>query len=269
MGQLLRRQGRLNEAEAQYRIAATRYRALFGDDNPRLGSALNEIGVIRKNGGDYRGAEPFYRQALAIFESAYGERHPEYALALSNLALLLKDRAILLDGDPDLLDEAEPMLMRSLEIYRDLHGDHHLRVAHTEAHVGMLHLARGHGREAERWFRQSLATHDRADTPALHSARPYPMTGLGEALLLRGRAAEAEPILREALRIRETSTPGHWRIAEAQSALAEDLIRLGRLEEADRLLSAAERRMQEGDGEFARLAKATAARREMLTARRG
>lgn len=269
MGGLLRRQGRLDEAEDHYRTAAARYRALFGDDNPRLGSALNEIGVIRKNGGDYRGAEPFYRQALAIFESAYGERHPEYALALSNLALLLKDRAILLDGDPALLAESEPMLIRSLEIYRDLHGDDHLRVAHTEAHVGMLHLARGHGREAERWFRQSLATHDRAATPDLHSARPYPMTGLGEALLLRGRAREAEPFLRDALTIRETATPGHWRIAEAQSALAEGLLRLGDLAEADRLLSAAERRMQEGDGEFARLAKATQERRAMLSARQG
>ncbi|MEL6615209.1 MAG: tetratricopeptide repeat protein, partial [Bacteroidota bacterium] len=226
LGGLYRRQGRLDEAEALYRTAADRYRALFGDDNPRLGSALNEIGVIRKNGGDYRGAEPFYRQALAIFEAAYGQRHPEYALALSNLGLLLKDRAILIGGSRSasgaaLLDEAEPMLMRSLDIYRDLHGDSHLRVAHTEAHVGHLHLARGHGRQAEQWFRQSLATHDRAETPALHTARPYPLTGLGEALLLRGRASDAEAPLREALAVREQATPGHWRIAEAQSALSE------------------------------------------------
>ena len=268
MGSLLRRQGRLEEAESHYRAAADRYRALYGSENPRLGSALNEIGVIRKNSGDYRGAEPYYRQALAILEDSYGDRHPDYARAMSNLALLLKDRAILLGGDPALLDEAEPMLLRSLAIYRDLHGDAHLRVGHTEAHIGMLHLARGHGPEAERWFRQSLATHDAAETPALHTARPYPLTGLGEALLLRGRAAEAEPVLREALRIRQASTPGHWRIAEAQSALAECLFRLGRVAAADRLLTTAERRMREGDGEFARLALATRERRALLDAAR-
>ena len=265
MGQLLRRQGRLEEAEAHYRVAAERYRELFGEGNPRLASALNEIGVIRKNGGDYTGAEPFYRQAIAIFRDAYGERHPDYALALSNLGLLLKDRAILLDGDRALLDEAEPMLLQSLDVYRGLHGRTHLRVAHTEAHVGTLFLARGEGRTAEEWFRRSLATHARAATPALHSARPYPLTGLGEALLLRGRAREAEAPLREALRVREVSTPGHWRIAGAQSALAECLFRLGQTEAADSLLSAAEFRMQAGDGEFARLAKATSTRRRMLT----
>lgn len=273
LGGLYRRQGRLDEAEALYRTAADRYRDLFGADNPRLGSALNEIGVIRKNGGDYRGAEPFYRQALAIFEAAYGERHPEYALALSNLGLLLKDRAVLLGGarsasGADLLDEAEPLILRSLDIYRDLHGDSHLRVAHTEAHVGHLYLARFQGREAERWFRQSLATHDRAETPPLHTGRPYPLTGLGEALLLRGRAAEAEAPLREALAIREQATPGHWRIAEAQSALAECLLRLGDIATARGLLQAAERRMGRGDGEFARLAVATAERRRMLEAAR-
>ncbi|OZC03988.1 serine/threonine-protein kinase [Rubricoccus marinus] len=264
LGSLWRRQGRLEEAETTYRLAADRYRALFGPDNPRLGSALNEIGVIRKNGGDYEGAEPFYRQALSIFKAAYGERHPEYALALSNLGLLIKDRAVLLGGDEALLAEAEPLLIRSLAIYRDLHGDDHLRVGHTEAHIGMLHLARGHGREAERWFRQSLATHDRAATPALHTARPYPLTGLGESLLLRGQVAEAEAPLREALSIREQATPGHWRIAEAQSALAECLWRLNQREVARALLQAAERRMRSGDGEFARLAIATAERSRVM-----
>ncbi len=264
LGSLWRRQGRLDEAEAHYRLAADRYRALFGPENPRLGSALNEIGVIRKNGGDYAGAEPFYRQALGIFEAAYGERHPEYALALSNVALLLKDRALLSGGDDQLLEEAEPMLMRSLAIYRDLHGDDHLRVGHTEAHVGMLHLARGDGPTAELWFRRSLATHDRAATPALHTARPYPMTGLGEALLLQDRAPEAEAPLRQALSIREQATPGHWRIAEAQSALSECLWRMGQREAARALARAAEERMARGDGEFARLAVATAERSRLM-----
>ena len=156
------------------------------------------------------------------------------------------------------------MLVRSLDLYRELYGASHLLVGHTEAHVGMLHLARGEGREAEHWFRQSLATHDRAGTPALHTARPYPMTGLGEALLLQGRVRAAEAPLREALTIREQATPGHWRIAEAQSALAECLWRLDHRAEAERLLNSAERRMSRGGGEFARLSIATAERRRLM-----
>ena len=266
IGALLRRQGHLVRAEAAYRRAAALYRSHYGPESARLGSVLNEIGVVVKNQGDYVRAEGYYREALGIFEATYGETHPETALALSNLGLLYKDRA-LLNGDAALLDRAEPLLVRSLGIFRRLHGDAHLRVAHTEAHLGLLALARGDAADAERWCRRSLATHDSSATPALHTARPYPMTGLGEALVREGRAAEAVPILREALRIRQVSTPGHWRIAEAQSALAEALTRVGQHEEAEGLLTRAEARIQDGVGEFGPLLLQTRARRALLTAR--
>ena len=266
IGALLRRQGHLVRAEAAYRRAAALYRSHYGPESARLGSVLNEIGVVVKNQGDYVRAEGYYREALGIFEATYGETHPETALALSNLGLLYKDRA-LLNGDAALLDRAEPLLVRSLGIFRRLHGDAHLRVAHTEAHLGLLALARGDAADAERWCRLSLATHDSSGTPVLHTARPYPMTGLGEALVREGRAAEAVPILREALRIRQVSTPGHWRIAEAQSALAEALIRVGQYEEAEGLLTRAEARIEDGVGEFGPLRLQTRARRTLLTVR--
>ena len=90
---------------------------------------------------------------------------------------------------------------------------------------------------------------------------------LAQALVREGRAAEAVPILREALRIRQVSTPGHWRIAEAQSALAEALTRVGQHEEAEGLLTRAEARIQDGVGEFGPLRLQTRARRALLTAR--
>ena len=267
LGALTRRQGRLAEAEREYRRAAARYRALYGTGHVRYGHVLNQLGVVLKNGGDYGGAEPYYRDALAIFRRAYGEQHPETALALGNLGLLLKDRGRLADSPSRaaaLYAEAEPLVRQSLAIYRALHGDDHLRTAHTEAHLGMLALARGQARDAEALFRRSLRHHDAARTPPMHSARPYPMTGLGEALVAQGRAAEAEPTLREALAIREASTPGHWRIAEAQSALAACLAALGRADAARELLDAVDARVAEGGGEFDVLARVAAARRRAL-----
>ncbi len=268
MGALLRRQGRLVDAEVAYQRAAALYRAHYGPESARLGSVLNELGVVVKNQGDYLRGQTYYRQALGIFEATYGEAHPETALALSNLALVYKDRAIV-SGDEALLQRAAPLLDRSLTTFRRLHGEDHLRVAHTEAHLGMLALAEGDAVAAEGWFRRSLATHDVARTPALHSARPYPMTGLGTALVHTGRAAEAVPVLRAALRIREASTPGHWRIAEAQSALAEAYTALGRTLQADSLLALAEARIALGDGEFGPLTLLTRQRRAALAARGG
>jgi serine/threonine-protein kinase len=268
MGALLRRQGRLTEAEAAYQRAAGLYRAHYGPESARLGSVLNELGVVVKNQGDYLRGQTYYRQALGIFEETYGETHPETALAQGNLALVYKDRA-LLTGDEALLQRAAPLLDRSLTTFRRLHGDDHLRVAHTEAHLGMLALAEGDAVAAEGWFRRSLATHDVARTPAMHSARPYPLTGLGTSLVHTGRAAEAVPVLREALRIREVSTPGHWRIAEAQSALAEAYTALGQTLRADSLLSLAEARIARGGGEFGPLTILTRQRRAALAARGG
>ena len=55
------------------------------------------------------------------------------------------------------------------------------------------------------------------------------LIGLGEALAEQDRVAEAEPVLREALRQAERSLPeSHWRRGEAESALGACLWRSGR-----------------------------------------
>ena len=48
------------------------------------------------------------RRALEIGETAYGEQHPTVAIYLHNLAALLHDT--------NRIEEAEPLLRRSLEI---------------------------------------------------------------------------------------------------------------------------------------------------------
>ena len=271
LGDLLRRQGRLESAANAYRGAAERYRELYGPDHVRLGRVLNEAGVVLKNAGAYDAAEPYYREGLRIATRAYGPRHPEVALALGNLALLLKDRALLTDGPERerLMDAALPLADSSLALFRDLHDDPHLRVAHTEAIVGTIRLARGETAEAERWLRRSLATHDAAGTPAEHSARPYPMTSLGEVLVAMGRADEAVPLLQRALDLRLRATPGHWRNAETQSALGEALAANGQARAARSALDEAAARIEEGGtGEFQRLARITRERLAALDAPR-
>ncbi|MCA9256568.1 MAG: tetratricopeptide repeat protein, partial [Phycisphaerales bacterium] len=60
-----------------------------------------------------------------------------------------------------------------------------------------------------------------------------PLAGLGMMLLKSGRAAEAEPVLREVLKAREDAdTPDPWLIALAQSTLGECLTSQKRFDEA-------------------------------------
>jgi hypothetical protein len=73
--------------------------------------------------------------------------------------------------------------------------------------------------------------------PAGHPDIARTLDGLGLHLRRDGRAAEAEPLWREAYSIRLKTLPkGHWITAQAESRLGDCLAALGRYEEAEPLL---------------------------------
>lgn len=62
---------------------------------------------------------------------------------------------------------------------------------------------------------------------------------LGEMYLRAGKPAVAEASLREALRIRQKNRPDdHWEVADAQSMLGAALLKQGKLDDAEPLLTA-------------------------------
>jgi Tetratricopeptide repeat len=66
------------------------------------------------------------------------------------------------------------------------------------------------------------------------------LLGLGQVLTAKGNVSAAEPMLREALAIRQKSMPaGHWQVAEGESALGWCFGRMNREEEARPLVAAA------------------------------
>lgn len=114
-----------------------------------------------------------------------------------------------LDSDADL-----PAALRALaEAYQA--GGHYERAAVLMA----AHIAVEHHRRA-------------ADAPELANA----VVGLGWVLLLLDRPAEAEPLLREGLAIREKHPPDDSRIAGTRVLLGSALAALGRCAEAEPLL---------------------------------
>jgi tetratricopeptide (TPR) repeat protein len=103
-----------------------------------------------------------------------------------------------------------------------------------------------HLEERRRW-REALAVREAALSAArrrfgeqdVYVARA--LTGLGELHSAMQQHARAEPPLRRALEIRRRIHPeGHWRIAEAQVALATALAAAGRYAEAEELLTGAQ-----------------------------
>jgi tetratricopeptide (TPR) repeat protein len=145
LGRVLQCQGRFEEAEALHRehagLASSKSADLFrGYSLWGLGSALAALGRSQE-------AEDALREALKSTESARGARHAEMGRLGVDLGVLL-----LAQGS---LDEAESLLLRSLEIAQ-ASNEAREQVAEARVAAGWLHLARRRAHEAEPLLREGL-----------------------------------------------------------------------------------------------------------------
>ena len=156
----------------------------------------------------------------------FGHDHPAVATGLKNLALVLTRKGQ--------YAEAEPLYREALDLGRAL-GGNELRLANTLNSLADLLATLGRYDEAEPLCREALAIRRRKspDHPRVASA----LLVLGRIHLGRDDPAAAEPLLRECLAAsRQRMSPGHWRIAAAQSELGNCLTALRRYEEAEGIL---------------------------------
>lgn len=94
-----------------------------------------------------------------------------------------------------------------------------------------------------------------------HPRIAYGEIYLARVYLARRQPAAAEPLLRDALRIRRvTFPPDDWRVGVSESVLGAALTALGRYDEAETLLRHAQRVLKDVPGAQGQEAKATAAR---------
>ncbi len=100
--------GRYAEAE-KLCLAALKEAEVFGEQDPRLATSLNNLAVLYDAQGNYAQAEPFYQRAITIYEKALGPEHRDVAAAINNLAELYRAR-----GQHT---QAEPLYQRELAIF--------------------------------------------------------------------------------------------------------------------------------------------------------
>lgn len=97
------------EAEPLMRQALKIDENSFGENHPKVATALNNLALLLKATNRLSEAEPLMRRALEIDEESFGENHPNVAIDLNNLAALLQDT--------NRLSEAEPLMRRQVEIF--------------------------------------------------------------------------------------------------------------------------------------------------------
>ncbi len=223
--------GDVNAALGQLRAIEPLCAEIERDDPVKAAIFKSNVAHALGRAGEDASAERLYREAQVVLELSLDRTDLELASFWNRFAVLL--RRVGKAG------EAEHMMREALKV-RDamLPVDHPERIT-SRFNLAELQLERGDFTAAEENARLAAE----AALRSLHAAHPHYASALiirGSALVGLDRAAEAEPLLRDCLAIREGYLKaGNWRIASAESALGECLARLGQTDEAEALLSRA------------------------------
>ncbi len=263
---ILRKKGDIAAAETLYREAVATLRKVLPDSDD-LGDTLANLGILLQNASRFADSRAAYEEAQRIYRSRHGAEHPAVAGCLNSLAVLA-----FLEGKTD---EAIELARRTVAMRRRVLPKDHYDLAESLNNLGFMLASAKRGEEAVPLYRESLDIKRRTIGPApdtnrtassfamclealgrldeakaeyLAAADGWKTVGnpversrslisVGEILVRQGKAAEAETVLRETLELRRANLPeGHWRIAAAQSSLAEALTAQKRFEEAEALL---------------------------------
>ena len=173
---------------------------------PMSRTSLNNLAALYRYQGRYADAEPLYKRSLAIREKALGPEHPDVAYSLNNLAALYE-----LQGR---YAEAEPLYKRSLAIREKALGPDHPDVA-----VSLNNLAGLYRSIKVAMPTPSRSTSARWRSEKRRSVPIIPMShsslnNLAELYDAQGRYADAEPLYKRSLAIREKALgPDHPDVA--------------------------------------------------------
>ncbi|MFI5301662.1 MAG: tetratricopeptide repeat protein [Polyangiales bacterium] len=205
-------EGRFAEAIDFYTRAIVIFRASGHADARALYDALEGLGLAHAALGNPAAAEAAYCSAIEHCERFLADDRSLLAFALERLASLYGD---------GLFDDAraEPLLLRAVEILRDLPEDHDGYTRVLAAYVGVL-LRRGAHKEAEALLEEQILTERLEHGPHTLSA-VAPLIQLTLSLVGRGDFDRAEKLFEETLRLLDASVEPNELAAHCELALAD------------------------------------------------
>ena len=182
LAELLRIQGKCEEAAPLCLEALNIVRKHFGDRDPRYLIGLNNLALTYHNLGRLDRAEELYSECLLKREAAIGKMHPHNIFGLNNLAEVYRESGK--------LSEAEECCNRAIDLAETIPGGD-LILAVAVNNLALVHQTRGRLNKAEACYARSLSIRHEL----LGEKHPSYATCLGNLAGLRfqqGHAAEAE-----------------------------------------------------------------------------
>ena len=270
LGGIYQKLGKFDEADSLLQSALDQLRTLAGPDDPDVGAALVDLGLLRVDQAELDEAERLVRDGLRIARARLDAGHPGLARATAALGQVLEARgqypdAIAASEEAVRLhslqgtstaeltaalgqladshyyaghyDTADALNARVLEGSRALYGPAHPRVADVLINLGASQNDRGRYAEAEAFYRRALDALTSFYGPD-HYRTASAMTMLGRALVYQKAFDEGVPLLARALAVQERiHGPVHPRVASAVNDLGSAALQQGRLDEAQAMFT--------------------------------
>jgi tetratricopeptide (TPR) repeat protein len=257
LANLYRARGQYGQAEALYREVLKGRTARLEADHPDTLTTKGNLAALYQARGQYAQAETLFKEVLAGFTARLGADHPHTLSSKNNLAVLYwrmkkLDRSVALfeelleqkkrnlgPGHPGTLQELANLGVNYRDAGRLAEGIRCLEealagvrktpvplprqlawipgeLAQTYDRVKQHAKAEAVCREFLPQFRRQLGT----DNPRTLTL----MAQLGESLVAQEKHAEAEPLLRDCLAIRQKKQPDGWATFSTRSALGGALL---------------------------------------------
>jgi tetratricopeptide (TPR) repeat protein len=220
--------GQLAEAEALLTRNLEVQTRHLGEDHPHTLATLGSLGALYFTRGEYAKAEPLYAKSLAILRRTAAADSPDVLVAINGLAAVYYGQRKYAD--------AEPLYQEALAGCRKVLGEEHPNTLLVTQSLAALYRDWGKDAKAEPLFEQVRAALARRPGGTEDPQTAKMLVSLGLIRLRRQKAAEAEPLLREAVRVYEKQKPEAWYRFDAQSRLGQCLAAQAKYDDAEPLV---------------------------------
>lgn len=235
--------------------AWSRWKAQSRDAPREALDLVSSIGLSAEMTGDLRRADEAYRQAIALAEKIYVRPHPDTAWAIGIYGSFLVAKAR--------YEDAEPYVLRALEMRRGLFGDAHPDTLNSLAALGRLRSGQVRRDEARAAFEQGVTICRREHIR--HNVCPRLIGALSQILAAQGDLDGARANAEQAVAMqRELTGEGSAQLVGPLGQLARAEVKQLRYADAlvttDELLAIAARNGSDDskDAHYARFQRALA-----------